>query len=920
MKKVANYILIVFVIAFISCSQKNEQLKIKSITVEAPFEMPPITIPDFEACKEFNILEFGAEPDNQEKTSMAINKAIDKSNEIGGGKVIIPAGEWLLSKIHFKSNVNLHLEKGAVLLFSDNPNDYLPAVPSTWEGLECYNYSPLIYAYKCKNIAITGEGILKPKMDVWKVWFERPPSHMRNTVRLYNMGAKGVPLEERQMANDSARFRPHFIQFNRCENVLMDGVSVQNSPFWTIHPFMSKNVVIRNVKEYAHGHNNDGIDPEMSQNVLIENCVFDQGDDAIAVKSGRNQDAWRLNTPTKNLVIRNCTVKNGHQLLAIGSELSGGIENVYMTDCIIADSADVRNLVYIKTNERRGGYVKNIHVNNIKIGKISSGIVEIDTDVLYQWRDLVPTYERRLTEIKDVFIENIDAENVQFISKINGTEELPVENVILTNVNVNTVREQKIQNKNVRDFEIKRSLKSLPEEAQKEWKQMHQNKKQRLKEFNDAKFGMFIHWGLYSKPAGIWKGKKIEGLGEWIMYKAQIPRAEYRAIAKDFNPEKFNAEEWVGYAKQAGMKYIVAMPKHHDGFAMYDSKVSDYDIVDATPFGRDPMAELYNECKKQGLKFGIYYSHSIDWMDGGDAGVAQGLKEYPNSTNTYAANLWDPSSISYDEYQEKKAKPQMRELLEIFPDLFEIWYDFPRLMNEEQSFSFYKLVSEKQPECIINSRVGNGMGDFWIPGDNCIPADGEGEDICWETPGTLNNTWGIKSYDTDWKSIDELLYWITEITSKGGNYLLNVGPTAEGLFPEESIKQLKEIGEWMSINGEAVYGTTKWKVSHEGPYDAEMKSTGSRAENGFDTGFTSEDLWFTQKGENLYAISLVSPEGKLTIKSLSEIADQIKSIEVLGSNEELSWETDNNGVVVSIPDSLKDKAKYKHGFVLKVKQ
>jgi len=454
MKKVIFNILIVFIVGFISCKSENESVKIKSVYVEAPFEMPAITIPDFSDCKEFNIWDYGAEPGNKEKTSLAINKAIECSNKIGGGKVIIPEGEWLVGKIHFKSNVNLHLEKGAVLLFSDDPNDYLPPVQSTWEGLECYNYSPLIYAYDCKNIAITGEGIVKAKMDVWKIWFERPPAHMRNSVRLYNMGAKGIPVEERQMANDSARFRPHFIQFNRCENVLMDGVSVQNSPFWTIHPFMSKNVVIRNVKEYAHGHNNDGIDPEMSQNVLIENCVFDQGDDAIAVKSGRNQDAWRLNTPTKNLVIRNCTVKNGHQLLAIGSELSGGIENVYMTDCIIADSADVRNLVYIKTNERRGGYVKNIYVDNIKIGKISSGIIEIDTDVLYQWRDLVPTYERRLTEIKDVFLKNIDANNVQFVSKISGTEELPVENVTLSNINADIVREQDLINKNVLNFKI----------------------------------------------------------------------------------------------------------------------------------------------------------------------------------------------------------------------------------------------------------------------------------------------------------------------------------------------------------------------------------------------------------------------------------------------------------------------------------
>src|SRR3970040_2512540 len=191
------------------------------------------------------------------------------------------------------------------------------------------------------------------------------------------------------MANYSANFRPQFIQFNRCENILMDGVSITNSPFWTIHPFLSKNIILRNLKVYAHGHNNDGVDPEMSQNMLIENCVFDQGDDAIAIKSGSNQDAWRLNTPSKNIVMRNCTVKNGHQLVAIGSELSGGVENVFIDKCTVVDGAKLNHLLFIKTNERRGGYVKNIYMSNIVAGKIDQGIRGIETDEMYQWRDLV---------------------------------------------------------------------------------------------------------------------------------------------------------------------------------------------------------------------------------------------------------------------------------------------------------------------------------------------------------------------------------------------------------------------------------------------------------------------------------------------------------------------------------------------------
>lgn len=435
-----------------SFKENKFSVTVKEIIVEAPFEMPNIKIPDFSNCKKVSIVDFGAVQGNKDKISRAIAKAIDKVNKIGGGTVIIPKGEWITGKIHFKSNVNLHLNKGAILLFSEDPNDYLPAVHSTWEGYECYNYSPLIYAYQCKNIAITGPGELKAKMDVWKQWFSRPKGHMESFKRLYNLASYNHPMEERQMVNDSAHFRPQFIQFNRCENILMEGISISNSPFWTIHPYLSKHMVIREVKVWAHGHNNDGVDPEMSQNILIENCVFDQGDDAIAIKSGSNQDAWRLNTPSKNIVIRNCVVKNGHQLVALGSELSGGIENVFVTNCRVVDGAKLNHLLFIKTNERRGGYVKNIYVSNIISGKIDQGILGIETDVLYQWRDLVPTIERKLTPIKNIYLENISATNTKFISRILGQKELPMENVFLNNVRADTIQGNNHIHENVLNF------------------------------------------------------------------------------------------------------------------------------------------------------------------------------------------------------------------------------------------------------------------------------------------------------------------------------------------------------------------------------------------------------------------------------------------------------------------------------------
>ena len=446
--------LIFLILAFnyITVNVIGQKLVLEQIKVDAPFAMPTIQIPNFSKVPLFDIRKFGAKPSDKNLTSRAIEKAITKANQSGGGTVLIPKGEWLTKTIHLKSNVNLHLEKGAVLLFSENPEDYLPAVHTTWEGMECYNYSPLIYAYQSKNVAITGEGEVKAKMDVWKTWFPRPKGHMESLKRLYFMAAYNVPVVDRMMVNDSAHFRPHFIQFNRCENVLLEGIKVTNSPFWTIHPYMCKDVVIRNLNVYAHGHNNDGVDPEMSQNVLIENCYFDQGDDAVSIKSGRNQEAWRLNRPSRNIVMRNCTVKNGHQLMALGSELSGGIENVLVENCEVLDGAKLNHLLFIKTNERRGGFVNNIYFRNIKSGKIDLGILGIETDVLYQWRDLVPTLEKKLTPIKNVFLENVHSKDVKFVSRVLAQKELPVQNVRLKNVSAEKIETGRHIHENIQGF------------------------------------------------------------------------------------------------------------------------------------------------------------------------------------------------------------------------------------------------------------------------------------------------------------------------------------------------------------------------------------------------------------------------------------------------------------------------------------
>ncbi|HEY6915191.1 MAG TPA: glycoside hydrolase family 28 protein [Paludibacter sp.] len=452
MKNTGISLLFVLVVFLCSFTNDKNSVRISTIKVNAPFEMPDIKVPDFSKCKTFPIIEFGAVQGDKAQNSRAIASAISAANEAGGGIVVIPAGEWLTGKVHFKSNVNLHLSKGAVLLFDDDPNDYLPAVNTSWEGMECMNYSPLIYAWQCKNIAITGEGTITAKMNLWTSWAGRPRPHMESLKRLYNMSYQNVPTEERMMVNDTAHLRPHLIQFNRCENIRFECFSIVNSPFWTIHMYLSKNILLRKLNVYAHGHNNDGFDPEMSQNILVENCRFDQGDDAIAIKSGRNQEGWRIQVPTKNLVIRNCTVKNGHQLIAIGSELSGGIENVYVHDCVVNKGAKMFHVVFIKTNERMGGYVNNIYVKNIKAGKMDLGILGIETDVLYQWKDLVPTYVRKLTPIKNIYLGNIKATNVKFESRILGQKELPVENIFLKSVEADTIRDKKQIHENVINF------------------------------------------------------------------------------------------------------------------------------------------------------------------------------------------------------------------------------------------------------------------------------------------------------------------------------------------------------------------------------------------------------------------------------------------------------------------------------------
>lgn len=315
--------------------------------------------------------------------------------------------------------------------------------------------------------------------------------------------------------------------------------------------------------------------------------------------------------------------------------------------------------------------------------------------------------------------------------------------------------------------------------------------------FKEAKFGMMIHWGLYSVLAGEWNGKRAGYYGELIMTKFRIPIKEYERYTAAFNPICFDAEEWVKLAKDAGMKYIVITAKHSDGFAMYRSKVDKFNIYDMTPFHRDPVAELAEACRKQDMKFGLYYGQEIDWHE--EHGGAYSILSDPHDGCSYSNN-WDFPDNSKKDYSicfEKKIKPQLKELLTNYGDLFLIWFDNPTEITREQSQELVDMVKKYQPECLINSRIGHGLGDYVSCGDNEVPDDYK--TVPCESACTLNHTWGYKSFDNDWKSAETIIRTKKHLNERGINYLLNVGPDYLGRIPAPCIDILREVGRQTDI-------------------------------------------------------------------------------------------------------------------------
>jgi alpha-L-fucosidase len=372
----------------------------------------------------------------------------------------------------------------------------------------------------------------------------------------------------------------------------------------------------------------------------------------------------------------------------------------------------------------------------------------------------------------------------------------------------------------------------------------------RMAWWRDAKFGMFIHWGVYSVPAGFYHDQSVKGIGEWIMNKGKIPMAEYQLYAKEFNPVKFNADDWVKAAKDAGMKYIVITSKHHDGFAMFCSQASKWNICDATPYGKDPLKDLATACRKYDIKLGFYYSQAQDWNNGGSA----------------IGGKWDPAQQhDMDDYIDKVAVPQVREICSNYGEFpAVIWWDTPTGMDTNRAKKLYDAVHALKPDIILNNRLGGGFkGDTETP-EQKIPAKGfPGRD--WETCMTMNNTWGYKRDDDHWKSTEVLIRNLCDIASKGGNYLLNVGPTSEGLIPGPSLDRLYEIGQWMKVNSEAIYGTSATVFGGE-------LGEAVKAKDGYgsDTTVSSANDWrCTTKPGKIYLIIFKWPStGMFTVPGL----------------------------------------------------
>jgi len=404
-------------------------------------------------------------------------------------------------------------------------------------------------------------------------------------------------------------------------------------------------------------------------------------------------------------------------------------------------------------------------------------------------------------------------------------------------------------------------------------------KTKRMQWWLDDTYGLFIHWGIYAVPAGEYKGK-ITGAAEWIMGNEKIPVNEYEKFAAEFNPQKFDAKEWVRIAKNGGMKYIVITSKHHDGFSIWDSEVSDYDVMDATPFKRDILKELSDACKEAGIDFGFYHS-IMDWHHP-DANLANGE---PNKK----------ANPDWEKYREEFLKPQLVELIEKYDPKI-MWFDGEWIpeWTEEQGKNLYNYLRNIKPSLIINNRIGKGRdgmqgmnkyesaaGDFGTPEKEILNTVSQDY---WETCMTMNDTWGFKEADHNWKSTKTLINQLIDAAAKGGNYLLNVGPTAEGIIPKESVERLEEIGRWLKVNGEAIYSTNSLKKYKEGDH-----------------------IRFTQSKNGKFVYAIIDELNGKEVRTSSIAPKDNSKIYMLGSDKPLLWKKEGDVIVVQLPATIPTK-------------
>ncbi len=383
-----------------------------------------IKAPEFPA-RDFAITNYGAKPGDTNDCTDAIKQAIAACHAAGGGRVVVSGGTFLTGAIHLQSGVNLHIAQGATLKFNPDLTNYLPVVRVRYEGTECLNYSPLIYAFEQENIAVTGSGTLdgSASRETWWGLAQRAGPGAKSGRQLVAMGDQGVPVEQRVFGSDG-NLRPNFLVPYRCRNVLIEDVHITNSPMWEINPVLCTNVVVRGVSISSHGPNNDGCDPDSCRDVLIENCTFDTGDDCIAIKSGKNGDGRRVGVPSENIIVRRCVMKDGHGGVVVGSENSGGVRNVFAEVCLM-DSPNLQRALRLKTNAERGGFIENVFLRNITVGRVSDSILTID--LVYS----------RVTQgpfapvVRNVLMEKVTGTSSPRVLSIVGTTNSIIQNVQL---------------------------------------------------------------------------------------------------------------------------------------------------------------------------------------------------------------------------------------------------------------------------------------------------------------------------------------------------------------------------------------------------------------------------------------------------------------------------------------------------------